>query len=323
MDGQRAARVATFGVGIAVASYAAYQLGKLVQRKRHDAKNNTSCVELRPPFPDEVVQLLRSSVLCYLSTLADGAPHLSLMNFTYCPADEKIIMSTRRDTTKYRALLKNKRVAVLIHDFPAEERQRAAAASAKAAGHSGDYARACSVALYGSVQVETGAAAERYRAMHLERNGAGQRQFIVGDNIGIITVLVDKARICNQADKVRIWDASAPVVQSPSECDVDSPKARVVPRTRRRAAAFLRKTWPGAPDLSGEIRMRPRERAPPAQSCALRVAGKRREELEQPRQNSGRRQGRKLQITSFLWDDLGGVLRGLSMQDMIALQSRT
>ena len=29
------------------------QLGKLVQRKRHDAKNNTSCVELRPPFPDE------------------------------------------------------------------------------------------------------------------------------------------------------------------------------------------------------------------------------------------------------------------------------
>ena len=61
--------------------------------------------------------------------------------------------------------------------------------------------------------------------MHLERNGAGQRQFIVGDNIGIITVLVDKARICNQQDKVRIWDASAPVVQSPSECDVDSPKS--------------------------------------------------------------------------------------------------
>jgi hypothetical protein len=36
---------------------------------------------------------------------------------------------------------------------------------------------------------------------------------------------VDKARICNQQDKVRIWDASAPVVQSPSECDVDSPKS--------------------------------------------------------------------------------------------------
>ena len=83
MDSQRAARVATFSVGIAVASYAAYQLGKLVQRKRHDAKNSTSCVELRPPFPDEVVQLLRSSVLCYLSTLADGAPHLSNEGYAY------------------------------------------------------------------------------------------------------------------------------------------------------------------------------------------------------------------------------------------------
>ena len=45
------------------------------------------------------------------------------------------------------------------------------------------------------------------------------------EQIAIVTVLVDKARICNQQDKVRIWDASAPVVQSPSECDVDSPKS--------------------------------------------------------------------------------------------------
>jgi len=222
MDNQRAARVATFAVGIAVASYAAYQLGKLVQRKRHET--STTSVELRPPFPEEVVQLLRSSVLCYLSTLSDGAPHLSLMNFTYCPADEKIIMSTRRDTTKYRALLQNKRVAVLIHDFPDQERERAAAAaaSAKKAGKNGNYAQTYSVTLYGSVQVETGAAAGRYRALHLERN-ANQRQFIVGDNIGILTVLVDTARICNQQDQVHSWEAK-PVVRSPSDGDVDSPE---------------------------------------------------------------------------------------------------
>ena len=67
--------------------------------------------------------------------------------------------------------------------------------------------------------------ARLHRTHGRERNGAGQRQFIVGDNIGIITVLVDKARICNQQDKVRIWDASVPVVQSPGECDVDSPKS--------------------------------------------------------------------------------------------------
>ena len=106
-----------------------------------DAKNNTGCVELGR-FPDEVVQLLRSSVLCYLSTLADGAPPAP--DELYCPADEKIIMSTPRHNRA--RLLKNKRVAVLIHDFPAEERQRAAAASARAAGHGGDCARAFSVA---------------------------------------------------------------------------------------------------------------------------------------------------------------------------------
>ena len=123
----------------------------------------------------------------------------------------------------YPCIAGDARAGIVERD--AAERQRAAAASARAAGRGGDYAQTYSVTLYGSVQVETGAAAERYRAMHLERNGAGQRQFIVGDNIGIITVLVDKARICNQQDKVRIWDASAPVVQSPSECDVDSPKS--------------------------------------------------------------------------------------------------
>ena len=39
----------------------------------------------------------------------------------------------------------------------------------------------------------------------------------VGANIGIITELVDKARICNHADKVPIWAASAPVGQSPRQ----------------------------------------------------------------------------------------------------------
>ena len=143
---------------------------------------------------------------CYLSTLADGAPHLSLMNFTYCAKDEKLIMSTRRDTTKFRALKENKRVAVLIHDFPSEHRERVAAASAKAAGQKTQKrGQTYSVTLYGNVKVETGSDAERYRAAHLKRNGPDQKQFIVGDNIAIVTVLVDMAKICNQADQVHVW----------------------------------------------------------------------------------------------------------------------
>jgi len=196
------AMAAAFVAGVAVAS--AYYLF----RKRKESKDSGySSVEIRPPFPPEIVQLLRSCVLCYLSTLADGAPHLSLMNFTYLPDDQKIIMSTRRDTTKYRAILANKRVAVLIHDFPSEVRERAAAASARAAGAAlGGHTY--SVTLYGEVQVEVGAEAERFRAAHLSRNGPEQQQFIVGDDIAILSVLVDSARICNQQDKVQHWAAS-------------------------------------------------------------------------------------------------------------------
>jgi hypothetical protein len=39
---------------------------------------------LRPPLPEEVLNLLRMSRLCNLCTTSeDGIPHLSLMNFTY------------------------------------------------------------------------------------------------------------------------------------------------------------------------------------------------------------------------------------------------
>ena len=80
-----------------------------------------------------------------------------------------------------------------------------ALASAKAAGTPQTHAQTYSVTLYGNVKVESGADAERYRAAHLKRNGPNQKQFIVGDNIAIITVLVDLAKICNQADQVHVW----------------------------------------------------------------------------------------------------------------------
>ena len=66
--------------------------------------------------------------------------------------------------------------------------------------HSGDVAR-----ILESIIGSTDDDAERYRAAHLKRNGPNQKQFIVGDNIAIITVLVDLAKICNQADQVHVW----------------------------------------------------------------------------------------------------------------------
>lgn len=139
----KVALVASTAVAVLCAQYAI----QFVVRKLEKKKPGVTTVEIRPPFPPEIIALLTSSALCYLSTLSNGAPHLSLMNFTYHPEDEKIIMSTRRNTTKYSALCENKRVAVLIHDFPAEHRTRAASASAMATQAKGDYGQTYSVAV--------------------------------------------------------------------------------------------------------------------------------------------------------------------------------
>jgi hypothetical protein len=175
--------------------------GNLLRRSQAQAGTE----EIRPPFPASVVALLHSSALCYLSTLADGAPHLSLMNFTYCQTEEKIIMSTRRDTTKFTALLSLPRVALLLHDFPDQHSGRGG--EAPAGGGEDSYGRTFSITLYGNVTEEEGAEAERLRAMHLQRHGPSMKQFICGENVAIISVNVDKARICNDKDKVTEWAA--------------------------------------------------------------------------------------------------------------------
>lgn len=66
-------------------------------KKRRTSKQKISFYdgEYFPPLPDVVVEVMRTSKLCYLATQADGNPHLSLMNFTYSRPDEVIILSTR------------------------------------------------------------------------------------------------------------------------------------------------------------------------------------------------------------------------------------
>ena len=83
-------------------------------------KPSLSFDEYFPPLPNEVVEVLRTSKLCYLATQSDGNPHLSLMNFTYCRKEEVLILSTRRNTKKFYQIIENPKVAVLIHDFPVE-----------------------------------------------------------------------------------------------------------------------------------------------------------------------------------------------------------
>lgn len=58
-----------------------------------------------------------------------------------------------------------------------------------------------SITLNGRVRVEEGSLAERYRAIHLKRNAA-YAQFIVGEDIAIITCHLRRARVCDVNDRV-------------------------------------------------------------------------------------------------------------------------
>jgi nitroimidazol reductase NimA-like FMN-containing flavoprotein (pyridoxamine 5'-phosphate oxidase superfamily) len=63
---------------------------------------------------DKMKALARKENMCVLATDAGGKPHCSLMAYVPDDACEEIYMVTRRDTQKYRNLMKNPSVSMLI-----------------------------------------------------------------------------------------------------------------------------------------------------------------------------------------------------------------
>jgi len=197
--------------------------------------------ECKPPFPPELTQLLCKTSLCYLATQLPqeknllGYPHLSLMSFTYWKEEEVLIMTSRRNTQKLENLLRHPSVSVLVHDFPQNRETfvrppgstspenpsspEMLAADRLAQEPSGTEARTCSVTVYGVVRiVEDPAKEEHYKEIHLANNPK-YHNFIVGDDIAVLLVDVEAARICNIHDRVSQWnrvDASATLQKS--EC---------------------------------------------------------------------------------------------------------
>eukprot|EP00620_Florenciella_sp_RCC1587_P023686 CAMPEP_0182559664 /NCGR_PEP_ID=MMETSP1324-20130603/2698_1 /TAXON_ID=236786 /ORGANISM="Florenciella sp., Strain RCC1587" /LENGTH=243 /DNA_ID=CAMNT_0024771945 /DNA_START=66 /DNA_END=798 /DNA_ORIENTATION=- len=159
---------------------------KAKQRDEAPRKRALSAGDIRPPFPAPVVKLLDSASLCYLSTTHGGAPHLSLMHFTYVQHEELIVFTTRRNTLKHRNLVKSPDVAILIHDFPGLTSE-----GQVLDGEGGEktYSRTYAVTLYGRAYVlEEGSDSERLREKHLARQPESA-VFIKGDDIAVVTVL--------------------------------------------------------------------------------------------------------------------------------------
>ena len=120
------------------------------------------------------------------------------MNFTYDQPSEQLIFTTRRDTQKAANLELNPRVAILLHDFP----------HLRATAGGEGYGRSCSITLYGEARVlPDGPVAELLRARHLTRN-PDQVQFIRGPGIAVVSINIEKARVCDNAGSVTSWSVS-------------------------------------------------------------------------------------------------------------------
>mmetsp|Transcript_1247 Transcript_1247/g.1294 ORF Transcript_1247/g.1294 Transcript_1247/m.1294 type:complete len:129 (+) Transcript_1247:131-517(+) len=119
------------------------------------------------------------------------------MNFTYYQEEECLILCTRKDTKKYQQIKNNPKIAVLIHDFP------------HLAATDGDenHGKTFSVTLNGYCEVyDAGnSRSEKYRNIHLTNN-PNYSQFICGNDIAVIKIFIEKARICDFNDKVSYWN---------------------------------------------------------------------------------------------------------------------
>ena len=143
-------------------------------------------------FPPVVKDVLERCKLAYLATVdrEDDSSHLSLMRFTYLPEDGVIVMSTNMKTKKFSMLQKQTGVALLVNDFDQFDDRKCTGAAITLNGR-------CYI-------VEPGPEAERFRQAHLRANPR-YPQFIVGEDIAILAVEVQKARICDIHDRVTKW----------------------------------------------------------------------------------------------------------------------
>ena len=155
--------------------------------------------EYVPPLPEPLRCLLSEARLCDLSCSdGDEPPHTSLMNFSFIEEEKDIlVITTRRDTKKFVLMEKHPKISMLLHDFPATKTQRKSKT---------EFQRTLSVSLVGYARIETGERADYYRNLHLQRNEE-YAQFIRGDDKAVITIKIQKARMCNVQDQVTNWES--------------------------------------------------------------------------------------------------------------------
>jgi hypothetical protein len=65
---------------------------------------------------NRIGDLFKSQTLAVLATFYEGQPYCNLIAFAETPDCKSIVFSTNRDTSKYRNLLRNSQVSLLVDD---------------------------------------------------------------------------------------------------------------------------------------------------------------------------------------------------------------
>lgn len=81
----------------------------------------------------DMQKLIREKNVCVLATVSDGKPYCSLMAYAADEEGREIYMATLRDTRKFRNLLENAAVSILIDSREATPRTEAQALTAEGA----------------------------------------------------------------------------------------------------------------------------------------------------------------------------------------------
>ena len=130
----------------------------------------------------EVKDLLINEKLCIMATCWEDKPYLSLMNFTYLEAENKVVLSTRRNSKKYDNIQKNKHISLLV--FSSFD--------------------GVSATLLGTALTLEAHEEACYRDVHMKKNN--MPQFILGENISLIVFSIENIVLSNSQDEVKYID---------------------------------------------------------------------------------------------------------------------
>jgi hypothetical protein len=141
------------------------------------------------PIKEYVKRAMQGSRFAVLATEGDGQPHASLIAITPIEGFRQIVFATYRSTIKYRNLLQNSRVAVLIE--------------VRDMGNSG-FDEDFVLTAFGSAAEINIAENEADLSIHLKRH-PDLKMFLQSADCALIRVIFQKFQVVHGIDDVSWW----------------------------------------------------------------------------------------------------------------------